>query len=62
MFLSLVLLNADCLARVCAEIAAYEGYVSGAWSVLPWSAMIEFAAVAVSALNMGVTFLGHLLT
>jgi uncharacterized protein involved in response to NO len=57
MFLSLVLLNAGCLARVCAEIAAYEGYVSGAWSVLPWSAMIEFAAVTVFALNLGVTFL-----
>ena len=57
MFFSLVLLNAGCLARVCAEIAAYEGYASGAWPVLPWSAMIEFAAVTIFALNLGVTLL-----
>jgi hypothetical protein len=57
MFLSLVLLNAGCLARVCAEIAAYEGYAGGAWAVLPWSAMTEFAAVTIFALNLGVTVL-----
>jgi hypothetical protein len=57
MFLSLVLLNAGCLARVCAEIAAYEGYASGAWPVLPWSAMTEFAAVTIFALNLGLTLL-----
>ena len=57
MFLSLVLLNAGCLARVCGEIVAYEGYASGAWAVLPWSAMIEFAAVTIFALNLVLTFL-----
>jgi len=57
MFLSLILLNAGCLMRVCSEITAYEGYASHAWSVLPVSAVIELAAVTVFALNLGVTFL-----
>jgi uncharacterized protein involved in response to NO len=56
MFLSLILLNAGCLTRVCSEIMAYEGYASHAWSV-PVSAVIELAAVTVFALNLGVTFL-----
>lgn len=57
MFLSLVMLNAGCLLRVCAEIAAYEGYSSHAWPVLPVSAVIELAAVTIFALNLGLTFL-----
>lgn len=50
--------TAGCLLRVCAEIAAYEGYVSHAWQVLPVSAVIELAAVTIFALNLGLTFLG----
>jgi hypothetical protein len=57
MFLSLILLNAGCLMRVCLEIMAYDGYASHAWSVLPVSAVIELAAVTIFALNLGVTFL-----
>ena len=57
MFLSLIMLNAGCLLRVCAEIAAYEGYAGHAWPVLPVSAVIELAAVTVFALNLGLTFL-----
>ena len=57
MFLSLILLNAGCLMRVCSEIGAYEGYARHAWSVLPVSAIIELTAVTVFALNLAVTFL-----
>ncbi|HEY6341900.1 MAG TPA: hypothetical protein VIY49_10445 [Bryobacteraceae bacterium] len=57
MFLSLILLNAGCLLRVCSEIAAYEGYAGHAWAVLPVSAVIELAAVTIFALNLGLTFL-----
>lgn len=56
MCISLVLLNAGCLMRVCSEISAYEGYSSHAWSVLPVSAVIELAAVTVFALNLAITF------
>jgi len=57
MFLSLILLNAGCLMRVCSEITAYEGYARHAWSILPISAVIELSAVTVFALNLVVTFL-----
>jgi uncharacterized protein involved in response to NO len=57
MFLSLILLNAGCLMRVCSEIGAYEGYARHAWSVLPVSAIIELTAVTVFALNLAVTFM-----
>jgi len=57
MLVSLVLLNAGCLLRVCSEPAAYEGYARHAWSVLPVSAVIELTAVTVFALNLAVTFL-----
>ena len=57
MFLSLILLNAGYLIRVCSEIMAYEGYARHAWSVRPVSAVIELAAVTVFALNLGMTFL-----
>ena len=57
MFLSLALLNAGCLMRVCSEIAAYEGYAAHGWSMLPISAVIELTAVTIFALNLVVTFL-----
>jgi uncharacterized protein involved in response to NO len=57
MFLSLLLLNAGCLMRVCSEIGAYEGYARHAWSILPVSAVIELLAVTVFALNLALTFL-----
>jgi uncharacterized protein involved in response to NO len=57
MFLSLTLLNAGCLLRVCSEIQAYEGYARHAWSVLPVSAVIELTAVTVFAWNLVATLL-----
>ena len=40
MFLSLLLLGTGCLLRVGAEILAYQGFASWAWSWLPVSAVI----------------------
>jgi hypothetical protein len=57
MFLSLVLLKPGCLARVLLEITQYEGHVNGAWAVVPWSAMIEFPAVSIFAVNLEITLM-----
>lgn len=57
MFASLALLNAGCFLRVSSEVPAYEGYVAAAWGVLPFSAVVELAAVSLFALNLGVTIL-----
>ena len=58
MFASLLLLNAGCALRVCAEIPAYEGftYARIAWQVLPFSAILELTAVALFAANLLITF------
>ena len=58
MFASLLLLNAGCALRVCAEIPAYEGftYARIAWQVLPFSAILELTAVAQFAANLLITF------
>lgn len=52
MFWSLLLLHGGCLLRVAMEPLAYESYWSFAWKLLPISAFIELAAVALFALNM----------
>jgi hypothetical protein len=52
MFWSLLLLHAGCLLRVAMEPLAYEGYWNFAWKLLPISAFIELAAVALFALNI----------
>ncbi len=56
MFWSLTLLSIGCAVRVCSEIPAYEGFSTLAWRVLPISAVIELAAVALFAANLVVTF------
>jgi hypothetical protein len=56
MFAALALLNVGCALRVSSEVFAYQGYGEWAWGWLPVSAVIELTAVAVFALNMGVTF------
>lgn len=57
MLVALTLSNAGCLMRVYSEIAAYEGYATSAWTVLPVSAVLELTAVTVFAGNLAVTFL-----
>ncbi len=56
MFAALTLLTAGCLLRVSAEILAYQGFLSSAWSWLPVSAVTEMSAVTLFALNMFITF------
>lgn len=56
MFGALALLNLGCLLRVCCEIQAYEHNVALAWKVLPISAFVELAAVALFVLNLAATF------
>lgn len=57
MFWSLLLLNLGCALRVIFEALAYESYWEFAWRVLPFSALMELAAVALFALNLAVTLL-----
>jgi hypothetical protein len=52
----LLLLNLGCALRVSSEILAYEGYWPPAWSALPWSAVLELAAVTLFAANLVLTF------
>ena len=52
----LLLLNLGCALRVSSEILAYEGYWLPAWSALPWSAVLELAAVTLFAANLVLTF------
>jgi hypothetical protein len=64
MFFALILLNIGCLLRIACEIPAYERNLALAWKILPFSAVIELAAVALFATNMIATFLrppAHLL-
>ena len=55
------LLNLGCLLRVSSEIPAYEGFLHGAWSILPVSAVLELIAVSLFALNLALT-LAHAAT
>ena len=55
MLASLVFLNLGCLLRVACEIPAYEANLHAAWIILPISAWTELTAVALFALNLGVT-------
>jgi NnrS protein len=56
MLVMLVLLMTGCTLRVTSEILAYQDYAKWAWNVLPISALIELAAVALFAVNLIVTF------
>jgi hypothetical protein len=57
MFWSLFLLHLGCLLRVTLEPLAYENYWSFAWKLLPFSAIVELAAVVVFAGNIFATLL-----
>jgi len=57
MFWSLLLLYLGCALRVIFEPLAYENYWNVAWRALPFSALIELAAVTLFALNIVVTLL-----
>jgi len=59
MFLALLLLGVGCAPRVSAEILAYQGFLSSAWSWLPVSAVTVMAAVTAFALNLFLSFLGN---
>ena len=56
MLVMLILLMSGCTLRVASEILAYQDYATWAWSLLPISALIELAAVALFAVNLIVTF------
>lgn len=58
MFVALLLLVVGCALRVSAEILAYQGFLSSAWSWLPVSAVAEMTAVTVFAMNLLLSFLG----
>lgn len=51
----LFMVHIGCLTRVSAQILAYQGISSGAWSLLPLSAIIEMGAVLLFAFNMMMT-------
>jgi len=57
MFAALLLLSLGCLLRVSGEALAYQAIVPGAWSWLPYSALLELAAVTLFAVNLVITFL-----
>jgi hypothetical protein len=59
MFVALLLLAVGCALRVSAEILAYQGFLSSAWSWLPASAIIEMSAVTVFAVNLSLSFVGR---
>ncbi len=57
MLWALLLLHSGCALRVIAEPLAYERNVLFGWHLLPTSAFMELGAVALFALNIGVTLL-----
>jgi uncharacterized protein involved in response to NO len=57
MFAALLLLTTGCLLPVSGEALAYQEILSGAWSWLPYSAVLELSAVTLFAANLVLTFL-----
>lgn len=57
MFAALLLLSLGCLLRVSGEALAYQAIFPDAWLWLPYSALLELAAVTLFALNLVMTFL-----
>jgi len=57
MFCSLLLLQIGCALRVTFEPLAYENYWKFAWKLLPYSAIVELAAVTTFAWNIFATLL-----
>jgi hypothetical protein len=46
-----------CALRVSCQVLAYQAYAAWAWSVLPWSALLELAGLTAFAVNILGTFL-----
>ena len=57
MFVGLLFLSLGCTVRVGAEVLAYQEIVPAAWGYLPYSAILELAAVTALAVNLIATFL-----
>ncbi|HSU20192.1 MAG TPA: hypothetical protein VLI45_10660 [Acidobacteriaceae bacterium] len=57
MLWSLLALHVGCALRVTLEPLAYEGYWRFAWRILPYSALVELAAVTLFAWNIFATLL-----
>ena len=57
MFVGLLCLSLGCTVRVGAEVLAYQEIVPAAWRWLPYSAVLELAAVTALAVNLVATFL-----
>ena len=57
MFVGLLCLSLGCTVRVGAEVLAYQELVPAAWGWLPYSAILELAAVTALAVNLVPTFL-----
>ncbi len=57
MFAALLLLTCGCVLRVAGEILAYQKIMAAAWSWLPYSAILELAAVTIFAFNLVLTFI-----
>jgi uncharacterized protein involved in response to NO len=56
MFAALLLLTIGCALRVSCEVLAYQEYAGWAWSVLPYSALLELAGLTAFAINIVGTF------
>lgn len=52
MFVALLLLTIGCALRVSCEVLAYQEYATWAWSVLPYSALLELAGLTAFAINI----------
>jgi hypothetical protein len=57
MFAGLLSLSLGCVLRVSGEVLAYQDIVAGAWTWLPYSALLELTAVTLLAINLIATFL-----
>jgi uncharacterized protein involved in response to NO len=57
MFIGLLLLTCGCALRVSSEVLAYQDILPRAWSWLPYSAVLELAAVTLFAINLFASFL-----
>ncbi len=57
MFVGLLFLSMGCTVRVGAEVLAYQEILPAAWAWLPYSAILELAAVTALAVNLIATFL-----
>ena len=57
MLAGLLALTCGCALRVAGEVLAYQKMLKSSWSWLPYSAVLELAAVTIFAMNLVLTFL-----